>query len=155
MPGVQLARDGDAKLDAPSQDDAIDEPDWFQMADDALANADLEDSDLLPVTPELIIIDDDDDNDIAYPQLIPKVEPAPTSSSMRQTTSRYPQRVCASLPQVYRIFISSPQWRRIFTILVIPTRMPITNSSIWQYRMNSRWPKYATMLCYTPPTPNS
>jgi hypothetical protein len=64
MPGVQLARDGDTQQTDLHDDEDPHEPDWFQMADEAMANADLDDSDLLPTTPEVIVIDDDgDDNE--------------------------------------------------------------------------------------------
>jgi hypothetical protein len=38
-----------------------DDPDWAQMADEALANADIDNMDLLPTPPEVIVINDDDD----------------------------------------------------------------------------------------------
>ncbi len=38
------------------------DPDWVQMAEDAIANVDLDHADHLPTPPDVIIIDDDDDN---------------------------------------------------------------------------------------------
>ncbi len=92
MPGVHLARDGGAQQAIDHIDEDTHEPDWFQMADEAIANADLDDSDLLPATPEVIVIDDDGDDEMMYPQLLPKIEPEATLSPPRASTSRYPQR---------------------------------------------------------------
>jgi hypothetical protein len=60
--------------------------DWEQMADEALANADIDDTEALPPPPEVIVIDDDDDvplpprikQTLAY---LPKIEPADAPSS--------------------------------------------------------------------------
>ena len=54
---MQIIRAGDSPSTPPSSDD----PDWAQMVDEALANADIEDTDVLPPPPEVIVIDDEDD----------------------------------------------------------------------------------------------
>jgi hypothetical protein len=73
----------------PSTPPAIAEPDWAQLAEDALANADIDNVDVLPPPPEVIIIDDDDDvplpsstkQTLAYlPKLKPDNTPSPPSS---------------------------------------------------------------------------
>jgi hypothetical protein len=37
------------------------DPDWAQLAEEALHNADLDKADPLPLVPEVIIVDDEDD----------------------------------------------------------------------------------------------
>lgn len=91
--GVHLARDGDVPTTTPPPNKDTHKLDWLQMADGAMANADLQDSDLclvLPKTPESIVIDDDDDNKIACPQILPKVEHASATSPSHPITSCYP-----------------------------------------------------------------
>ena len=48
--GVHLARDGDVPTTTPPPNKDTHKLDWLQMADGAMANADLQDSDLLPST---------------------------------------------------------------------------------------------------------
>jgi hypothetical protein len=52
---------------------------WAQRADEALANADIDHMDVLPDTPEVIIIDYDDDTPLPHPakqtlEYLPKFE---------------------------------------------------------------------------------
>ena len=103
IPGVQLAC---SPASPPSHQDAPnDDFDWAQMADEALANADIDDTEVLPPPPEVIIIDDDDDvplppgikQTLTY---LPKIEPDTPSKNLptlRSPTSqpqvcRYPSR---------------------------------------------------------------
>ena len=58
IPGVQLAC---PKASPPSHHDSPHGNfDWAHMADEALANADINDTEALPPPPEVIIIDNDD-----------------------------------------------------------------------------------------------
>ncbi len=64
-----------------------DDFDWAQMADEALANADTDDTEALPPPPDVIIIDDDDD--VPLPPCIkqtldylPKIEPGTSSTNL-------------------------------------------------------------------------
>jgi hypothetical protein len=85
IPGVQLAR---SPTSPPSNRDAPnDDFDWAQMADEALANADIDDTEVLPPPPEVIIIDDDDD--VPLPpcikqtlEYLPKIEPDTYSTNL-------------------------------------------------------------------------
>jgi hypothetical protein len=95
-PGVQLDRTPSSISfhDLPSDYDTDtapnDDPDWAQMADDALANADIDDGEVLPPPPEVIVIDDDEDVPLPSPikqtlAYLPKVEPdnsGPTSTPL-------------------------------------------------------------------------
>jgi hypothetical protein len=95
IPGVQMSRPTDPSSPAPLQHD---DPNWAQMADDALANADIDNSEVLPPPPDVVIIDDDDD--VPLPpgtkqtlDYLPKLEPeTPPPSSL----SCYPP--CARRP---------------------------------------------------------
>ena len=83
--GVQLAC---SPASPPSHQDAPnDDFDWAQMADEALANADIDDTEVLPPPPEVIIIDDNDD--VPLPPLIkqtlkylPKIKPDTYSTNL-------------------------------------------------------------------------
>ena len=64
-----------------------DEPDWAQMTDKAITNADLDHADHLPTPPEVIVIDDEDNDPLPInmqqvPAILPKIEPQiePTST---------------------------------------------------------------------------
>jgi hypothetical protein len=59
MPGVQLdcLHRSSSQTTSSSNNDA----DWEQLADDAIANADFDHTNLLPTPPEVIEINDDDD----------------------------------------------------------------------------------------------
>ncbi len=65
MPGVQLnhARSS-SPLPSPSP---LDDPDWAQLADEALANADIDHMDVLPAPSEIIKDDDDDKLPLPHP----------------------------------------------------------------------------------------
>jgi hypothetical protein len=78
MPGVQLDR-----LHHPSSQttsSSNNDPDWEQLADNSITNADFDHTDLLPTPPEVIEINDDDD-DVPLPppvkqalEYLPKIE---------------------------------------------------------------------------------
>jgi hypothetical protein len=80
MPGVQLERERSSSSPPPSVTPSPpDDPDWTQLADEALANADIDHMDVLPDPPEVIIIDNDDDTPFPPPvkqtlQYLPKIE---------------------------------------------------------------------------------
>ena len=83
IPGVQLASPNDSH-EAISSDPV--DPNWDQLADEALANAEINDSEALPPPPDMIIIDDDDDVPLPPPtkqtlDYLPKIEPEPTTPS--------------------------------------------------------------------------
>jgi hypothetical protein len=62
MPGVQLEREHSFSSPPPSiTPSPPDYPDWAQLADEVLANVDIDHMDVLPDPPEVIIIDNDDD----------------------------------------------------------------------------------------------
>jgi hypothetical protein len=70
MPGVQL----DQSPAIPSQTatpttTTTSDPDWAQLAEEAIHNGDLGKADTLPPAPELIIVDDEDDT-----HLLPEVK---------------------------------------------------------------------------------
>ena len=95
IPGVQLARPTDTPVTKTYQQD---EPDWAQLADDALANADIDDSEALPPPPDVIIIDNDDDVPLLPGtkqtlEYLPKVEPEhdpPTTLRRNPPRTRHP-----------------------------------------------------------------
>jgi hypothetical protein len=110
IPGVQLDREPSSLsfnntniTDGPNFT-TNDDPDWAQMADDALANADIDDTEVLPPPPEVIIIDDDEDVPLPPPirqklVYLPKVEPdesppsptpLPYSLNVRRNATRAP-----------------------------------------------------------------
>jgi hypothetical protein len=61
IPGVLISHHQPTQ-DAPPAPPHPHEPDWVQMADEAVDNANLELTELLPPPPKVITIDDDDDN---------------------------------------------------------------------------------------------
>jgi hypothetical protein len=86
LPGVLINRDPQ------SPDDHIatnyDEPDWSQLANEAVYNADLDVTDVLPPPPEVIKIDDEDEYatlPLPFPLVIPKVEPDLTIPNVKHT----------------------------------------------------------------------
>ena len=101
IPGVQLAC---STASPPSHQDAPnDDFDWAKMADEALANTDIDDTEAFPPPPEVIIIDDDDD--VPLPprikqtlEYLPKIKPdtystnlpAPRSPTSPPQDRRYP-----------------------------------------------------------------
>ena len=97
IPGVQLARHI-ASPPLHQEDVPHDDFDWAQMADEALANADIDDTEALPPPPEVIIIDND--NDVPLPPRIkqtlaylPKIKPDTLSwnlPTLRSLTSQPP-----------------------------------------------------------------
>jgi hypothetical protein len=80
MLGVQLDCECSSSSPPPSVTPSPpDDPDWAQLADEALANVDIDHMDVLPDPPEVIIIDDDDDAPLPPPfkqtlQYLPKIE---------------------------------------------------------------------------------
>jgi hypothetical protein len=64
MPGVQLKHTRSSS--SPPSPSPPDDPDWAQLADEALANAD-DHMDVLPAPPEVIIVDDDDNVLLPHP----------------------------------------------------------------------------------------
>jgi hypothetical protein len=80
MPGVQLERERSSSSPPPSvTPSSQDDPDWALLADEALANSDIDHMDILPDPPEVIIIDNDDDTPLPPPvkqtlQYLPKNE---------------------------------------------------------------------------------
>ncbi len=81
MPGVLISRHQPTQ-DAPPAPTCPHEPDWEQMADKAVDNADLELTELLPPPPEFITIDDDGNNyqvqvapSMSQLPVLPKVDP--------------------------------------------------------------------------------
>ena len=106
MPGVRLDRHEPSNTIPDDVRPA--ERDWFQLADEALANADLDISDGLPTPPDVIELDDDEDvhfipptNTLPLPKVEltppPKVEQddsqSPTIPTRRSTrTKRPPER---------------------------------------------------------------
>jgi hypothetical protein len=60
MPGVLLERHVPVPDDISPFDEPND-PDWFDLADEAAHNADLDNTEQLPTPPEVIELDDDDD----------------------------------------------------------------------------------------------
>jgi hypothetical protein len=60
MPGVLLERHVPVPNDN-SPFDELNDPDWFDLADEAAHNADLDNTEQLPPPPEVIELDDDDD----------------------------------------------------------------------------------------------
>jgi hypothetical protein len=79
-----------------------DEPDWAQMADEAITNADLDHADHLPTPPEVVIIDDDNDDPLPInmqqisailPKIVPKLEPTSTPTTVSPPSHRYPTRL--------------------------------------------------------------
>jgi hypothetical protein len=65
MPGVQLKQTrSSSPLPSPSPPDDLD---WAQLADEALANVDIDHMDILPAPPEVIIVDDDDNVPLPHP----------------------------------------------------------------------------------------
>ncbi len=108
MPGVQL----DRSLAIPSPTatpttTTTSDPDWAQLAEEAIHNADLGEADPLPPAPEVIIVDDEDD--IPLPLAgkkmfspLPKIEPdlLPTTQIIPQPmpssrNHQYPTRICS------------------------------------------------------------
>jgi hypothetical protein len=63
MPGVQLLRSDLPPTPTPAPTTPV-EPDWAQMADKAITNADLDNADHLPTPPEVIVINDDDNDSL-------------------------------------------------------------------------------------------
>jgi hypothetical protein len=84
IPGVLFDR-GNSTLPAPEPTHATrtsQEPDWEQLADKALQNADLDTADFLPLPPEVITIYDKDDYPVttilpatSHLPIIPKIDP--------------------------------------------------------------------------------
>jgi hypothetical protein len=72
--------------------------DWAQLADEAMANADIDHKDILPDPPEVIIIDDGDDTPLPPPvkqtlQYLPKIEQGSILPSSSQPSHHYPTRI--------------------------------------------------------------
>jgi hypothetical protein len=68
MPGVQLECKRSSSSPPPSvTPSTLDDPDWAQLANEALANTDVDHMDVLPDPPEVIIIDNDDDTPLPPP----------------------------------------------------------------------------------------
>ena len=95
IPGVHIACQGNVPQQ--SLPPSSDEPDWAQMSDDALANADIDDMNILLPLPEVIMIDDD--NDVPLPpsikqslEYLPKLEQTDPSSTLQVPTSPPVQR---------------------------------------------------------------
>ncbi len=73
------------------------EPDWVQMADDIIANADLNHDDHLPAPPKVIVIDDDDNDPLPTQTkqtlvYLPKIEPDSPSQVISPPSHHYPTR---------------------------------------------------------------
>jgi hypothetical protein len=96
MPGVQLERKHSSSSPPPSVTPSPpDDPDWAQLADEALANADIDHMDVLPDPLEVIIIDNDDDTPLPPPvkqtlQYLPKIEQGSILPSSSQPSHCYP-----------------------------------------------------------------
>jgi hypothetical protein len=61
---------------------------WSQLANEAVYNADLDVTDVLPPSPEVIAIDDEDEFaalPLPFPLVIPKVEPDLTIPNIKHT----------------------------------------------------------------------
>ncbi len=65
MLGVQLKQTRSSS--PPPSPSPPDDPDWAQLADEALANVDIDHMDILPAPPEVIIVDDDDNVPLPHP----------------------------------------------------------------------------------------
>jgi hypothetical protein len=101
MPGVTLQRQ-DLPPHHPETPPRNQDPDWSQLADEAIDNADLQEYDILPPAPEVIVIDDDDDTPLPpalkhkYPPVKVELPTATISPSGPQSppapTHRYPTR---------------------------------------------------------------
>jgi hypothetical protein len=63
--GVQLNHT--RSYSSPPSPSPPDDPDWAQLADEALTNADIDHMDVLPAPSEVIIFDDDDDVPLPHP----------------------------------------------------------------------------------------
>ncbi len=78
MPGVHLNLPSLFK--PPTQSSPSDDSDWAQLAEDALANANINNMDVLPTPPEVTVIDDDDDVPLSLHMkqtfdYLPKIKP--------------------------------------------------------------------------------
>ncbi len=104
MPGVQLLRSDLPPTPTPAPT-IQDEPDWAQMADKAITNADLDHADHLPTPPEVIVIDDDNNDSLpinmhCYPsktihsKIEPMVEPTSTPAPVPPPSHCYPTCLC-------------------------------------------------------------
>ena len=100
IPGVQIHRDTEDDIPTATPNPPPG-PDWNDLADAAAENADLDMAMVLPPTPEIIDIDDEDVLQFPITQptsslnpTLPKIEPSPSSPPMLPTppTSRYPSR---------------------------------------------------------------
>ncbi len=96
-----------------------DEPDWVQMADDTIANADLNHDDHLPAPPEVIVIDDDDNDPLPTQtkqtlDYLPKIEPDSQSQVISSPSHCYPTRHCQPLKHLENF--------HLFTTVVEDTR---------------------------------
>ncbi len=92
MLGVQLKYTRSSS--PPPSPSPSDDPDWAQLADEALADTDINQIDVLPAPPKVIIVDDDDDVSLPHSMkqtldYLPKIETKITPPSSSSITFTY------------------------------------------------------------------
>ena len=159
IPGVCLCRHS-PKV---SPDQVISRPqetNWTQMADDAVANANLDLMDHLPPPPE--IIDADDDADYQVP-LVPSSSSIPVLPTVESDFSPDPPLLAptSSSPQEnwYLARVWNPPWRLLLKSTTFPPTVHIMQLLVtWlilPFMMNVWWHIFATMSWYTWPMPST
>jgi hypothetical protein len=107
IPGVHIGCQDDVPPQSFSP--SSDNPDWAQMADNALANAAIDDMDVLPPPPEVIMIDDDDN--------------IPLPPSIKQSLDYLPKNEPANSAQIPPLPASPPARRNPPHNCVLPSHL--------------------------------